>query len=75
MVRARPGIPGPDDHQIRVILALLNAKSEATFTGWLLSPERDLELSHICGAKCFHIELWARLVNSALAHFWGTWPE
>src|ERR1019366_8134594 len=44
MVGARPRIPGPDDHRICDIFALLNAKSEATSTGWLLEPPLESAL-------------------------------
>src|ERR1019366_4579378 len=44
MVGARPRIPGPDDHRISDIFALLNAKSEATSTGWLLEPPLESAL-------------------------------
>ena len=27
------------------------------------------------GATRFHIEVGASLVNGAIAHFWGNWPE
>ena len=31
--------------------------------------------SPVWGATRFHIEVGARLVNGAIAHFWGNWPE
>jgi hypothetical protein len=38
------------------------------------SPERDLELSHICGAKRSGNELSALLVNGTPARTCGKWP-
>ena len=39
------------------------------------SPESGLELPHVCGATRFPIEVGARLVNGAIVHFCGNWPE
>ena len=39
------------------------------------SQESKFELAYICGATRFHIEVGACLVNGAIAHFWGNWPE
>jgi len=39
------------------------------------SQESQFELRHICGATGFHIEVGAHLINGAIAHFWGNWPE